>query len=129
MFKFLQIKKTKLLKFFLKIDNVKKTYSSRTRLNNLISSKMNFFRNFQALLSKSSYLIHHDSKRQIFIDFDINKKFDFDVIIYHLKSTTKWNEKKFFSRKFVESILFLNKFFTFVETRYWSTKLKLFEIV
>ena len=127
--KFLQLKKTKLLKFFFKIDNVKKIYSSRIRLNNSILLKIKSFRNFQTLLSKSFYLIYHDSKQQTFIDFDISKKFDFDVIIYYLKSITKWNEKNFSSRKFVESILFLSKFLIFVETCYWLIELKFFEII
>ena len=35
-FKSLQKRKTKLLKFFFKIDNIRKTFSTRTRLNNFI---------------------------------------------------------------------------------------------
>ena len=88
-FKFLQLKKTKLLKFFFKIDNIKKIHSNRTCLNNSILLKIKFFCNFQTLLSKSSYLIYHDSKRQTFIDFNINKKIDFNAMIYYLKSITK----------------------------------------
>ena len=88
-FNFLQLRKTKLLKSFFKVNNIKKTHLSRIRLNNSISLKIKLFRNFQTLLSKSFYLIHHDLKQQTFIDFDVNKKFDFDVMIYHLKSITK----------------------------------------
>ena len=85
-FKILQKRKIELLKFFLKIDNVKKTYSSRIRLDNSSFVKIEFFRILQSLLFKSSYLIHHDNKRQTFVDFDVNKKFELNVIIYHVKS-------------------------------------------
>ena len=43
-FKTLQKRKTKLLKSFLKVVNAKKTYSSRTRLENALSLKIEFFR-------------------------------------------------------------------------------------
>ena len=85
-FKTLQKRKIELLKFFLKIDNAKKTYSNRTRLNNASFLKTEFFRILQFLLFKFSYLIHHDNKRQTIVDFDVNKKFELNVMIYHVKS-------------------------------------------
>ena len=85
-FKILQKRKIELLKSFFKIDNAKKTYSSRTRLDNASSLKIEFFRILQFLLFKLSYLIYHDSKRQTFVDFDVNKKFELNAMIYHVKS-------------------------------------------
>ena len=85
-FKVLQKRKIELLKSFLKIENVKKTYSNRIRLNNASFLKIEFFRILQFLLFKLSYLIHHNSKRQTFVDFDVNKKFELNAIIYHVKS-------------------------------------------
>ena len=43
-FKILQKRKIELLKSFLKVDNVKKTYSSRTRFDNSSFLKIKFFR-------------------------------------------------------------------------------------
>ena len=85
-FKALQKRKIELLKFFLKVDNAKKAYSNRTRLDNASFLKIEFFRILQFLLFKFSYLVHHDSKRQTFVDLDVNKKFELDVMIYHVKS-------------------------------------------
>ena len=84
-FKSLQKRKTKLLKSFSKIENARKTYSARTRLKNSTSFEFEFFRLLQSLLSKSFYLIHHDFKRQMFIDFDVSKKFELNVMIYYVK--------------------------------------------
>ena len=128
-FKTLQKRKIELLKFFLKIDNVRKTYSSRIRLENASSLKIEFFRIFQFLLFKFSYLVHHDSKRQTFVDFDVNKKFELDVIIYHVKSFANWDDIDYSFRKSIELILFFNRLFISVETRYWSIELKLTDIV
>ena len=128
-FKSLQKRKTKLLKFFFKIDNVRKTFSTRTRLNNSISLKLKFFRLLQSLLFKSFYLIHHDFRRQLFIDFDVNKEFELKIMMYHIKFDSNWNEKKYSSRKSLKSILFFSKLLNSIEIRYWSTELKLVDIV
>ena len=126
-FKSLQKRKTKLLKFFFKIDNARKTFSTRTRLNNSIFLKLKFFRLFQSLLFKSFYLIHHDFKRQLFVDFDVNKKFELKIMMYHIKFDSNWNEKEYFFRKSLKSIFFLSKLFNSTETRYWSTSSTSFE--
>ena len=81
-FKTLQKRKIDLLIFFFKVDNVKKTYSNRIRLNNASFLKIEFFRILQFLLFKFSYLIYHDNKQQTFVDFDVNKKFELNVMIY-----------------------------------------------
>ena len=128
-FKSLQKRKTKLLKLFFRIDNIRKTFSARTRLNNSTFLKLKFFRLFQSLLFKSFYLIHHDFKRQLFIDFDVNKEFESKIMMYHIKFDSNWNEKKNFSRKSLKSIFFFSKLLNSVEIRYWSTELKLVDIV
>ena len=128
-FKVLQIKKIELLKFFSVVDNARKTFASRTKIDNFTALKIEFFRILQSLLSQSSYLIHHDSKRQLFVDLNVNKKFDFDVVIYHIKLIVNWNDKNYSSRKSLKSIFFLSRLLISIETRYWSTKLKIVEIV
>ena len=128
-FKTLQKRKTELLKFFLKIDNVRKTYSNRIRLNNVSFLKIEFFRMLQFLLFKFSYLVHHDSQRQTFVDLDVNKKFELNVMIYHVKSFANWDDIGYSFRKFIESILFFSRLFISAETRYWSIELKLIDVV
>ena len=118
-----------MLKSSFKFDNVRKTYSNRIRFDNASSLKIEFFRILQSLLFKSSYLIHHDNQRQTFVDFDVNKKFELNVIIYHVKSFANWNDIDYSFRKSIELILFLNRLLTSAETRYWSIELKLVDIV
>ena len=86
------------------------------------------------MLSKFFYLIYVSIKRNLFIDLNVNKKFDFDVIIYHVRK--KWLRKAFadgkhdyFSRIAVKFILFLNRLLNFAEIKYWSTELEIIDII
>ena len=60
---------------------------------------------------------------------NVNKKFDIDAMFYYIKKKHVVEIDKFSSRHAIESILFLNRLITNVETRYWSTKLKIVDIV
>ena len=106
--KILQIRNMKLLKFSLKTNNVRKTYSSRIKLKNFTFLKKESFHTFQKLLFKSSYLIHHDFKRQMFINLNINKEFDLNVMIYHVKLFVNWNDKSYSSRKSLKSVTIMH---------------------
>ena len=89
-FKFLQIKKTKLLKKIFKINNVKKTYTSRICLNNSISLKIKIFRNFQTLLSISrndSIRTRLESKR-----FELSRVFETS---FEVSNSTRKNDEIF----------------------------------
>jgi len=83
--KLLQLRKSKLLRDNLTIDSVKKAYSSKTKLRNVTKDKIIAFRTLQDVLSKSFYLIYVDSKRSLYVNLDISKKFNFDNIIYYVK--------------------------------------------
>ena len=113
------------------IKSKKKSFSRKTRLINSTSKKLIFFEILQILLSKSFYLIHSNNNKKLYANLDINKKFNLNVITYHVKSFVfvNWNDKKYFSRQFIESILLLNRLLTFVETRYWFIELKLTNIM
>ena len=58
--KFLQIKKTKLLKLFLVADNARKFFANRIKIKNVTSLKKKVFRIFQLLLFVSTYFIHYN---------------------------------------------------------------------
>ena len=83
--KFLQIKKTKLLKFFLVVNNIRKIFTSRIKIKNATLLKKKAFCIFQSLFFASTYFIHHNLTRQLFINLNFNKKFDINAIIYHIK--------------------------------------------
>ena len=122
-FKSLQTQKTKLLRKRSIVENVRKVYSNRTKIQNSIDREIASFQTLQNLLSKPFYLIHVNMKRSLFIDLDVSKKFDFDVIVYHVKK--KWLRKAFadekhdyFSRIAMKLILFLSRLLNSIEIRY-----------
>ena len=73
-FKSFQIKKIKFFKSIFIVDNVRKFYTSRIRLNNSILLKKFFFKNFQFLFFESNYFIYYNFLHQLFIDLNFNKK-------------------------------------------------------
>ena len=121
--------KIELLRNALVTDNVKKIFFRTIKIKNFISRKFASFQTFQILLSKSFYLIHVDLSRRIYIDLNVNKKFDLNVMMYHIKKSINWDEKNYSSRKAIKSILFLSRLLFDVEIKYWFTKLKLNDII
>ena len=127
-FKLLQIRKIELFRNDLKVDNERKIYFSKTRLQHFIEKEIIAFEILQNLLSQSFYLIHVDIKRSLFVDLNASKKFEFDTMIYHIKEAWLQNIFAVFEKNIIkcdysfkiviESILFLNRLFNSVETRY-----------
>ena len=85
--KLLQNRKTKLFRLSFIKKNARKTYSTRTKVLYFIEQKKTFFFTFQFLFFKSLYLVYLIFKKQIYVDLNNNKKFDFEAIIYHVKKT------------------------------------------
>ena len=83
--KSLQKRKITLFKHDSVIDNIKRAYVFKTRLNKFFELKHVVFNILQNILSKSFYLIHSNSKRQLFIDLNVSKKFDFKIMLYYIK--------------------------------------------
>ena len=129
MFKSLQKLKIELLHDESVVDNVKKVYSRNIRIKNFIIKELAFFQTLQSLLVKLFYLVHSNSRRKLYVDFDSNKKFELTDMMYHVKNNVKWNDKEYSFRKIIESILFLNRLLTNVETKYWFIELKFADIV
>ena len=119
-FKSLQNKKIELLRYESIVKNAQRVYFFKTRVQNFIKKKLVFFRFFQQLLFQSSFLIYVNIKRQLFINFDVNKKFDIEVMLYYVKKVFFQNFKFdiFSSRHAIESILFFNRFITLIEFKY-----------
>ena len=126
-FKSLQKRKTKFFKKNFVAENVRKTYFRKIKIKYFIEKEFAAFNALQTLLFKSSFFIHVNFKRQLYVNFNINKKFDFDVMIYHVKDI--WKKTNYSSRTIIESILFLNRFVNDAKLKYWLIELKLAEIV
>ena len=115
-FKSLQKRKTKFFKKDSVAENARKTYFKKIKIKYFIEKEFAAFNALQALLFKSSFFIHVNSKRQLYVDLDVNKKFDFDVIIYHVKNI--WKRTNYSPRTIIESKLFLNKFVNDAKSKY-----------
>lgn len=63
----------------------------------------------------------------MFIDLDVSKKFQFDIMIYYLKRNLA--KGKYPVRKMVKLILFLSQLLHSIKTCYWPIELELIGIV
>ena len=126
-----QKRKIELLRHDFSIENARRFYVFKTRLKKFFELKIIFFKTLQNMLIKLFYFVHVNNKRQLFINLNVNKKFDFDAHFYYVKKFFFKNFvlKQFSSRHVIELIFFLNRFFISIEIRYWSTKLKIVDIV
>ena len=124
--KSLQLRKTQLLQHAFKSRNVRKSYSFRTKFVEF-TFEIEAFKIIQKSLSISTYLIHFDNKRRLYVDLDFSKKMSIENVIYHVADNE--NSLTYSFRKSIQSVMFLNRFLSSVEIKYWSTKLKLADLV
>ena len=102
------------ISFFNK-NRFRKIYNHYIILNLFINDEFNLYRLLQKIFEKVNFLIHFDRDRTLYIDIDIFKKRDFEVIIYYFKINVNFNKFKVINIKF---IFFLSRLFNFVKIRY-----------
>ena len=112
-----QKRKIKLLRHNFSIKNVRRFYVFKTRLKKFFELKIIFFKILQNMLIKFFYFVYVNNKRQLFINLNVNKKFDFDAHFYYVKKVFFKNFvlKQFSSRHVIKSIFFFNRFFILIE--------------
>lgn len=121
--KSLQKRKIILLRFSSTFKNrFKKNFFMKTLLQSF-QKELRAFQIIQTKFRKFTFLIHFDATRQLFIDVDVVKKRSFEAMIYHIK---KKNKAKFIV---IDSIFFLSKCLSSIETRYWSIELKIAKLI
>ena len=49
------------------------------------------FKTLQIILIKRFYFVYLNIKRQLFIDLNVNKKFNFNIILYYMKKKISSN--------------------------------------
>ena len=113
-FKFLSNRKTGLFREKFLTKSARRFYFVKIRVQNFIDLKIAFFMTLQNILSKFFYLMHVNSKRQLFIDLNINKKFDIEVILYYVNFFLKRLNLIYFHH-----VMLLNRIF-FQSFRYWN---------
>lgn len=122
MSKFLQNRKIELLRNDFIVEFARRNYFNKIRVQHFTNAKLISFNTLQLLFVKSSYFVHLDTKRQLFIDFDVNKTFEFDVMFSYMKQIYL-NENTFESNKFsfrhvIKSLLFLNRLIIDAKSKY-----------
>ena len=125
--KSLQNLKTLLLKQTSIKESSRKTYTFKTKLDLSSNSlKMKSFETLKSALNNLNILIHFNLDRTLWLNLNVFKKFDFEVIIFHIEkdATEKWS-----SRIAMKSIMFLSRLLTSTEFNYWFTKLELARLI
>ena len=79
------------------------------------------------LFLRLTILCHFNLKCQLYINLNALKEFDFDAYVYHSKSEINLTMSSL--QEEIKSILFLSCFLFNAKTQYWSTELKVMNIV
>jgi hypothetical protein len=122
---FLQKLKTKLLKNS-STKARRKEFINRTRII-FINREIISFLLLQKNLIKITLLIHFDKIKWLWIDLDEFKKFDFEVIVFHV--IKKFSKEIWSTKDDIQLIMFLNRFLTSTKKNYWSIELKTTELI
>src|SRR5216117_1394480 len=99
-------------------EKSQKKYFKKIQINESSVLKHETFENIQKFFDKFNFLHHQNSNCQLYVDLDVSKQFEFDVMIYYMQDDknkllnhiTKKNHSK------IQSIFFLSKLFTNAET-------------
>ncbi len=108
-------------------DKSRKTFAKKTSLHQFIEVDQKSYEHLQVTFSKKSFLRHFDLTRRLFIDVNISKKKDVKEIKFHVKSDSKKNI--IFKKWNIKLIMFLSKIFISMKKKYWSTKLKMTNVI
>ena len=93
--KSLQVKKTMLLRSSLFNKNrQRKIYFLRIVLNKFFDFELKIYRQLQKTFNNVNLLIYYDFTWVLYIDINVFKRRNFDVIIYHLKFNANFNNFK-----------------------------------
>ena len=128
-FKSFQNRKIDLLRNKSTADSARKVYSFKIRVQYFIVAKLISFDVLHIILRKFFYFVHSNIKRQFFIDLDVSKKFDFEIMLYYVKKVYFNSNDKYFLRHAIELVLFFSRFLIDAKTRYWFTELEIANIV
>ena len=120
--KSLNKRKTKLLKNSSIKKIARKNFSKKILLKHAIEAEFEFYRQLQNDFSRISWFIHFNREKKLFADVNVSR-YNFGVAIYHVKKSLRKNQ--FSDKRDIELILFFSKMLTEVESKYWSTELKM----
>ena len=85
------------------------------------------FEDLQNAFRSSTFLVHYNRKRKLYIDIDASKVWGFAAIVYHSKDSLK--EDQVPTKTNVQPIMFLSRSINAAERNYWPTELEIAAIV
>ena len=124
---FLQKRKITLTKKIIVSDSVRKRQVSKIQLYDSIHEKRATFRDLQIAFVSSTFFVHFDRKRRLYIDLNAFKQWNFAAIVYHVLKNS-FDDTSYF-RTTIQSIMFLNRCLNEAKRNYWSIELKIADIV
>ena len=83
----------------MKIIRRRKNYINKLPVNDFIEKKFKTFYQLQNLFSRPMIFYYFDFKLQLFINFNVLKKFEIDEHVYHVFIDLKHSQDKFFNQK------------------------------
>ena len=117
----LQHRKTALLRLSSAAGGPKrKVYTSKTIITPT-QTELEAFEQLQSKFTKPTFLTFFDRKRQLYMDIDSSKRYEVDIMIYHVKGDPIQSD---FPRNDIQPILFLLKMLNSAEQSYWPTELE-----
>ena len=127
---FLQIKKIMMLRLFSNIkEKFRKLCSKKKFIEIATQTERNFYDQLQKAFSRIFFFFHFDYIRSLYVDINAFKKWNFDAMIYHDKTDEKYSIEEFFKKSNIQFILFLSRLLTNSKRKYWSTELKMTELI
>ena len=124
----LQNRKTIFLKKKSIKNNFKKMFFKRTSIDQSINTKYQSYEYLQIRFSKSNFLIHFEAIKSTFIDVDVSKKRNFEIMIFHVQVDFEENDIVIIKNE-IQFIMFFSKILIDAETKYWLIELKMIKVV
>ena len=120
------------------MENVRKckNYINKLFVNHFINKEFEVFYQLQNFFLRPMIFYYFDFKLQLFINFDVSKKFGIDKYIYHVFINLKHFQNKFLNKKNshpkkneMKLIMFVSRELTNAKTRYWPIEIKVAALV
>ena len=99
------------------------------RVYEFTNVEIKIFNYFQNQFKQLNFLTHFNRNFRLWVDLNSSQKIKINVMIYHLKENFDVFVEQTTFKFVIKFILFFNHFFTNVETKYWSTKLKIVDLI
>ena len=97
-----------------------KKYSKRTQIDKSSVLEHEIFEDISKIFNKLNFLHYQDSNHQLYVDFDVSKQFEFNIMIYHMQDDKNESLNHIIKKNYskVQSIFFLSKLLTDAEIQY-----------